>query len=243
MVAGENRDKDLADRDGLVQMDCRRYEDGSWRNLTDLIAPEVRVKLHWPGLDQRELWAFPDDLEFLALGHALLEFCGPGQIPVLDRRDDYEFFLFPGPSPAPAGEPAQISLEPKSVAARMAEFISRGGRWDRTGCFHRAALFHPEKETFVFMTEDIARHNCVDRAAGWRLGRGVSPHGFFLFLSARVTASLTAKIVRAGFRVVVSRSAVTEAAVETAEEHGLTLIGFAREGRFTLFTDRQGLVA
>lgn len=243
MAPGENRHMDLADRDGLVQTDCRRYEDGSFRDFTDMVALEAQVKLHWPGLDQKELWAFPQGLDLLALGHALLEFCAPGQVPVLDKRQGNDFLLSPGPNPPPALSQAEIRLEAEAVAARMAEFISEGGRWDKTGCFHRAGLFDPERGVFVFMAEDVGRHNCLDRMAGWCLGQGVSAHGLLLFISARATASLTAKAARAGFRAVVSRSAVTEASISLAEASGLTLIGFARESRFTVFTDRQGLMA
>ena len=56
-------------------------------------------------------------------------------------------------------------------------------------------------------------------------------------VSARLTSSLCAKALRAGFRILVSRSAVTSAAIHMCLEAGATLVGFARttERRFTLF--------
>ena len=44
--------------------------------------------------------------------------------------------------------------------------------------------------------------------------------------------------------MVVSRSAITGAALEAAKDAGITLVGFARdaEERFTVFTDAAGRV-
>jgi FdhD protein len=50
--------------------------------------------------------------------------------------------------------------------------------------------------------------------------------------------------MRAGFRFIVSRSAVTTASVDMAASAGVTLVGFARdrERRFTVFTDAAARV-
>jgi len=119
----------------------------------------------------------------------------------------------------------------------MAAFISSPGRWEGTGCFHRAALFDPGSRTFARRAEDIGRHNCLDRLAGYAAREDDSLARYALFVSARMTASLAAKAARAGFRMIVSRSAVTTAAIDAAQDAGVTLAGFARENRFTVFAD------
>ena len=116
--------------------------------------------------------------------------------------------------------------------------------WDGTGCFHRAALYDTSAGEFVARAEDIGRHNCLDRLAGAGIRQSLCLPELVLFLSCRVTASMMHKALRAGIRLVVSRSAVTGAALAAAQEAGAALVGFARdaEERFTVFTDPSGRV-
>jgi len=50
------------------------------------------------------------------------------------------------------------------------------------------------------------------------------------------------KAVNAGFEVVVSVSAPTKEAVDIARSFGITLIGFAREGRFNVYANAWRVV-
>jgi FdhD protein len=229
---------------GPLPLACRRYQNGAFQELSDLVSPEVPVFVRFPGRPDTRLWAYPVDLAGLALGHARIEWCAPGEEPVLTGREDSLYILGVRPA-APAGAadwPAPMAAP--SVLATMQSFISACGLWDGTGCFHRAAAYDPASGAFLARAEDIGRHNCLDRLAGWALGAGQELGRLALFVSARITASLMDKARRAGFRVLVSRSAVTTASVDAAREHGLTLIGFARseEARFTVFNDERGWV-
>ncbi len=227
---------------GLHSTTFRQFKDGAWRDFEDVVTPEERIILHWPGRTPRVLLAFPEHLEQLALGHAMLEFCEPGQHPRLAKIQGREFFLEPvsaRPLPGQVGFPP---LHPETVLERMGEFIEAGGRWEDTGCFHRAALFDPAARVFIRQLEDIGRHNCLDRAVGHCLEHKLTTSGLALFVSARATGSLVAKAVAAGFPLLVSRSAVTVAGLKIARDAGMSLLGFARQVRFTVFTDQAGLI-
>ncbi len=227
---------------GLHSTVFRQFKNGAWRDFEDVVTPEERIVLHWPGRAPKVLLAFPEDREHLALGHAMLEFCEPEQHPRLVGREGRDFFLEPIPAQPMQGQAGFPPLHPETVLERMGEFIEAGGRWDETGCFHRAALFDPAGRAFIRQVEDIGRHNCLDRAVGHCLERGLSTRGLAVFVSARATGSLVAKAVAAGFPLLVSRSAVTMAGLETARDAGMSLLGFARQIRFTVFTDQAGLI-
>ena len=190
----------------------------------------------------RALWAAPIDLETLALGHAVLEWGRDFGRPVLVSRQGNAFTLrFEAEAPAPREEGAALPgpVRREDVLTLMRTFIREDGLWDGTGCFHRAAAADLTTLSFVARAEDIGRHNCMDRLAGWALNNGARLSGHALFLSARVTASMLQKAMAAGFAVIVSRSAVTTATVELARAAGICLAGFCRENenRFTIFSD------
>lgn len=228
--------------DGLAQAGCRRFEGGSWRDFSDTVTPEVRISLLWPALEPILLWAYPTDLTELALGHALIELCAPGQIPVLQQNSDLEFSLAPEEGPATRAAEKQRPLDAVEILTSMEEFVTGDGRWDATGCFHRMAVYCSRRRRFINAVEDIGRHNCIDRMAARMLAAGELPQELALFISARATASLADKIARAGFGTVISRAAVTTAGLEVAKNANLTLVGFARTGRFTVFNDPEGRI-
>jgi FdhD protein len=226
---------------GLVSFPCRRFQKGDWNDIEDDVAPETALTIHFPGMAPQRLWAYPEELDLLALGHAALDLCPAGQIPVISEACENTFWLQAIPAPE-RPSPADFSLCAGEIMEAMAAFISAPGRWESTGCFHRAALFDPASKRFERRAEDIGRHNCIDRLAGYAVRENDNLARFALFISARMTASLAAKGARAGFRMIVSRSAVTTAGIDAAQEAGVTLAGFARENRFTVFADQASRI-
>ena len=223
-----------------VEVACRRYRDGRESAFTDVVALETSVAVTSENGPSRTLWAAPIDLETLVLGHAVLEWGGEFGLPIVEERRGNVFRLrferrvLAEPDPNLPG-----SLSREDILALMREFIRQDGLWDGTGCFHRAGLADSLAKTLIARAEDIGRHNCMDRLAGWALREKRILAETALFLSARVTASMLQKAMAAGFRMIVSRSAVTTASVDMAQAAGITLLGFARENenRFTIFSD------
>jgi len=231
---------------GLVRIPCRQYRHTAWKDLEDWVTPETSLEVHWPGIPPRSLWAYPFELDRLAVGHACLELCIPGQIPTLNREEDRNFFLSPAEADKDIFHPEALTpftLSASTILKAMQAFIESAGRWDMTGCFHRAGVYDPGRGEFQNLVEDIGRHNCIDRVAAWALASQTRPADRVLFVSARVTASLLKKIIRAGFRMVISRSATTTASLALANEHAVTLVGFSRENRFTVFHDPDHIIS
>jgi FdhD protein len=106
----------------------------------------------------------------------------------------------------------------------------------KTGAVHAAAVFDADG-TVSIVREDIGRHNAVDKVVGQLLLDGGLPaHGRGLFVSGRASFEIVQKAWAAGFSVIVAVSAPSSLAVETARAAGITLVGFARDGRCNLYT-------
>lgn len=101
----------------------------------------------------------------------------------------------------------------------------------KTGGLHAALLVDPEGKV-RWVREDVGRHNAVDKVIGAALVAGKLPlKDWTLVVSGRVGYEIVQKAVVAGISALVGVSAPTSLAVDLAEEFGLTLLAFARNGQ------------
>ena len=105
----------------------------------------------------------------------------------------------------------------------LAEECKNGAKiHDMTGASHICILAREGKTLFV--TEDIGRHNAIDKAIGYALLNQIPLSECMLFTSGRVPVDMVEKVIAAGVPVLVSKSVPTVQSVELAKEYNLTLI-------------------
>lgn len=106
-----------------------------------------------------------------------------------------------------------------------------------TGGIHIVALLDGAKVLAV--SEDIGRHNALDRVIGNALRNAIDLSHTWVLVSGRISSEMVRKCLVAGIPVIVSRGATTTLAVETAEKTGLTVAGFARGGKMNIYSHRE----
>jgi FdhD protein len=123
----------------------------------------------------------------------------------------------------------------RSLLACLPDRLEQPG-FARTGGLHATGLFSASGDALA-VREDVGRHNAMDKVIGYALQEGLLPlHGQVLCVSGRLAFELVQKAARAGAPILVGVGAPTSLAVELAEDRGITLAGFARNGRANVYT-------
>jgi FdhD protein len=132
----------------------------------------------------------------------------------------------------------------ESVVASLPERLREAQRaFAATGGLHATGLFTTEGE-LLCIREDVGRHNALDKVVGWAFQTGALPlSGHVLCVSGRLSFELVQKASVAGCPVLVAVGAPSSLAVELAEDRGITLCGFVREGRLTVYTEPCRIVS
>ncbi|MCX9046902.1 formate dehydrogenase accessory sulfurtransferase FdhD [Citrobacter portucalensis] len=111
-----------------------------------------------------------------------------------------------------------------------------------TGCTHAAAWVQPSGH-LAGGHEDVGRHVALDKLLGRRAIEGETWQQGAVLVSSRASYEMVQKSAMCGVEVLFAVSAATTLAVEVAERCNLTLVGFCKPGRATIYTHPQRLVA
>jgi len=146
-----------------------------------------------------------------------------------------------GISFASGGEPvsASLTVTPQDLLALMKQLRLMQTMFPQTGGTHCSALGSGRR--ILVAAEDIGRHNTLDKILGACLLQGIDTRALVLLTTGRISSEMLLKAAVMQTPVVVSKAAVTERAARLGRELGITVIGYAREGRLSVFSGKERL--
>lgn len=136
---------------------------------------------------------------------------------------------------------SKLTISPVEIFSLIEEFVHRSEVFEATGGVHSAALC--DTRHILIFSEDIGRHNAIDKVFGECVLKGIPTDDHIVVTSGRVSSEIVYKVVRRNIPLLISKSAATNRGVELAADLGITLIGFAREGRMNLYTHTRRVVS
>ncbi|HCB1743108.1 formate dehydrogenase accessory sulfurtransferase FdhD [Citrobacter sp. RHBSTW-00696] len=110
-----------------------------------------------------------------------------------------------------------------------------------TGCTHAAAWVQPSGH-LAGGHEDVGRHVALDKLLGRRAIEGETWQQGAVLVSSRASYEMVQKSAMCGVEILFAVSAATTLAVEVAERCNLTLVGFCKPGRATIYTHPKRLI-
>lgn len=230
------------DEDMITSCKGYRYQDGKSTELNDVVVREDVITLYLNGTSYLRMVASCDMLPELGAGFftaaGIAEKILSVQTSGTDVFVDAELRCDAPPSGFSPSRPARCiasaggQITPEEIFALREALNTRV--WKETGGMHCAALWHNHR--CVVTASDIGRHNAVDKVIGWMVLNRLQPSECVLGSTGRQPAGMVTKAVNAGIPIIAARAAVTVKGAELAAASGITLIGFVRDGRFTVYT-------
>lgn len=222
-----------------------KVQGGAIAHIEDDVCIEDTFRLHLNDMPLAQIIASPDQLMELGAGFVICEGLAErvDQVVVSGHdihvsaatavKIDYE--LRSSGCIGVRGLPRIVHSNMSITRAQVFEVISQieSAEWKHTGGVHCSVLFSDGK--MVARSSDIGRHNTVDKIVGYAVLNGLDLGRCVIGCTGRQPAGMVGKVANAGVPIVATKAATTDAGIAIAERSNVTLIGFARGERFTIY--------
>lgn len=224
------------------------------------VVNEAPVRLFVNGGELATIMCSPADLDLLALGflrsEGLIE--GPEEVRLLKvcpsatcvdvwlRRADFELptrriitsgcgggITFADLADAVEPVSSELRVTPRQLSGLMQGLIDSASLHRETGGTHAAAL--ADGANLLAVTEDVGRHNTIDKLWGRCLLERIPTQDRILLSTGRISSEMLQKAARMHVPVVASRTSPTSLSVALAQAWNVTLAGYVRRESLNVY--------
>jgi FdhD protein len=242
-------------KDEVLTFSVSRFTREGGGNIKEVVARESPVAIILNGRELATLLCSPMDLKYLAVGFLLSEGLIKSKDDIKEMTvDDGEGVVrlgvelkgrvtpkatpvkglvtsSGGKEPFPHGGidatvqamQSHMRISTSEIINLVREFQNYSPLYLTTHGVHSAALC--DSGGILAFSEDIGRHNAIDKIFGKCLIEDIPTVDRILLTSGRVSSDSVYKIARRGVSVIISIAVPTDFAVKLANEFGITLVG------------------
>lgn len=132
---------------------------------------------------------------------------------------------------------SNIVLPSEKVYEFMEKNLNYSEVFRKTRGVHSVSLC--DTENIIIICEDVARHNALDKVIGQSLMKNIFLKDKIIILSGRVSLEIILKAAKMQIPIIISKSAPTNLSVALAKKLNITLVGFVRGRKMTIYANKQ----
>jgi len=243
---------------------CNFFSGEEWRRETVAVPSEMPLTIFINGQETVTILCTPTRLTHLVLGflysegiiasmHDVVSLRVCEDEPIADVRLTKTEYTVPPKRTLTSGCGSGVSFKtqaqrvdsdlvvtPEEVLSLMKQLYQQQKLFQLGGGIHSSALC--DRKQILVMAEDIGRHNTLDKIMGECLMRGLPTQDCILLTTGRISSEMLLKAARMQTPIVVSRGSPTERAISLGNDLGITVIGYARGSRLSVFSDEERLL-
>ena len=129
---------------------------------------------------------------------------------------------------------SDLSVSSEKIKTMTREMLKAADLHNACGGVHCSALVKGSE--VISMSEDIGRHNTIDKIVGQCSLKGIDMSEGFLLTTGRISSEMVAKCARSRIPVIASMTSPTDLAIRIADKLGVTVVGYVRGNRITVYT-------
>jgi FdhD protein len=241
-------ERKLVLKKGVLRVDL---EKGASERIQDEVVVESEFRLFINNEPSTVFTCSPSKIRELVIGHLVTQriIHSPEEVELIKfdkkkiavrlmRKKDTDMNKEKRANNSQESQSIEINSETILNAAKMLD--TRALVFKKTGGTHSAAILNSRGEPVVF-SEDVGRHNAVDKVVGEAALKRINMKRMVLALTGRLSSEIVTKAANAGIPVVISLAASTDKGIDVAQKRGLTLIGFVRGRRFNVYSHTERL--
>ncbi len=242
------------------------YSQGEWKNIDHTAPEEIGVTLFVNGEEWLTFMCSPFQIKQLAVGFMFNEHFIQNKeeielVHVCKQKNNVDVWLsHPVTKPTSwkrasgcnGGETLAAVIPskkiitnqtnpPETILETVARLFESQTQYQQTRGIH-CSILTDGNETHI-IAEDIGRHNTIDKIAGYLLLNNYHFSQKIMATTGRISSEMLAKAANIGAEIVISRTSPTQNSIQSAQENGITLIGYARRNQFTIYTHPHRLIS
>jgi FdhD protein len=130
---------------------------------------------------------------------------------------------------------SKLTVKAKVILEGINQMNSLAKGFKETGGLHDSGIFKADG-TMVAFSEDVGRHNTVDKVIGQASLNREDFSRCFMIITGRVPGDMIYKAAKVGLPIVASVAAVLNSGISSAEKANIALVGFVRGHRMNIYT-------
>lgn len=134
----------------------------------------------------------------------------------------------------PSFQPGSPKLSTHNIQDLINKFNKSQNLYKVTGGVHASAI--SDGKDIIKVMEDIGRHNTLDKLSGFYILEQIAAIPLAILSTGRISSEMLLKASQLGTPILISRTSATSLSVEMAADFGITLIGYARGNRLTVYS-------
>jgi FdhD protein len=136
---------------------------------------------------------------------------------------------------------SKLAIKAQTILDAINNMNTLAKGFKETGGLHDSGIFKADG-TIVAFSEDVGRHNTVDKVIGLASLNKENFSECFMIITGRVPGDMIYKAAKVGLPIVASVAAVLNSGIASAEKANITLVGFVRGNRMNIYTGAERII-
>ena len=219
----------------IKNIDAKTYKNNSFSTITETIINDLELNLYIDNSYNTSLYTIPDNIDILLTGYIFYKFKKIiNDFSIQKNKDNFDVYVnLKDIETKTLFQNVPDFITPSLVLESYFDFNNNSSLFRQTAGVHNSALYiDNNREIFL---EDISRQSVILKMVGYLIKKNLFNRNVVIITSSRVNNEIIDIIDSLNIKLLLSRATISFSGLENAKLKDMTIIGFIKQDRFTVF--------